>query len=61
MYFSLSHVKIDFYPGDDLQTFYSSEARPDVELFMNWTHRLRLVRLMKSSTFGLGLRVYDKG
>ena len=24
--FSLSHVKIDFCPGDDLQTFYPSEA-----------------------------------
>ena len=27
--FSLSHVKIDFCPGDDLQTLYPSEADAD--------------------------------
>ena len=30
-------------------------TEPDVELFMNLTHYISLVRLMKSSMFGVGL------
>ena len=65
-------MKIDVYRGEDLQTFYPSEAdeenvmddtkliktnltEPDVELFMNVTHHISFVRLMKSSTFGPSL------
>ena len=60
---------MDGRPGDDLQTFYPSEE--DGENVLDapnsyWARRqtfheinsLSLVRLMKSSTFGLGLTIH---
>ena len=74
-WFSSSNVKINFCPGYDLQTVYPSEADAYTENVLddpnsdelNWAssrtfhelHSQSLVRLMKSSTFGLGLRPYN--
>ena len=67
----MTTVKIDVCPGDDLQAFYPSEADAECvgrskliqTNLINWSRRwtfhelnaLSSVRLMKSSTFGLGL------
>ena len=54
-------IKIDVCPGDDLQRLYPSDQTHPVELNLAWRRTfherdsLSLVRLMKSSTFGLGL------
>ena len=54
-------IKIDVCPGGDLQRFYPSDQTHPDELNLAWRRTfherdsLSLVRLMKSSTFGLGL------
>ena len=54
-------MKIDVCPGGDLQRFYPSDQTHPDELNLAWRRTfherdsLSLVRLMKSSTFGLGL------
>ena len=40
---------------DDTKLIKTNLTEPDVELFMNVTNHRSFVRLMKSSTFGLGL------
>ena len=40
---------------DDTKLIKTNLTEPDVELFMNVTIHRSFVRLMKSSTFGLGL------
>ena len=40
---------------DDTKLIKTNLTEPDVELFMNVTSHRSFVRLMKSSTFGLGL------
>ena len=40
---------------DDTKLIKTNLTEPDVELFMNLTHHISFVRLMKSSTFGPGL------
>ena len=66
-------MKIDICRGDDLQTFYPPEEETDRTCWTNQTHSgelncprrgtfhelnsLSLVRLMKSSTLGLDLRL----
>ena len=40
---------------DDTKLIKTNLTEPDIELFMNLTHYISLVRVMKSSTFGLDL------
>ena len=40
---------------NDTKLIKTNLTEPDVELFMNVTHHISFVRLMKSSTFGPGL------